>query len=96
MTTTGPRRPTTRDGEPIRYRVGMANPGQHEFQVEMRVPALPERAHVELVFAAWAPGSYMIRDFVRHVYGLEITDERGRALDAERLDKQRWRVPVRR
>ncbi|HEY4187606.1 MAG TPA: PDZ domain-containing protein [Polyangia bacterium] len=92
MTTTGPRRPTTRDGEPFRYRVGMANPGQHEFQVEMRVPALPERAHVELVFAAWAPGSYMIRDFVRHVYGLEITDERGRALDAERLDKQRWRV----
>jgi len=58
----------------------------------MRVPALPDRAHVELVFPAWAPGSYMIRDFVRHVYGLQIADERGRPLDRERLDKQRWRV----
>ena len=64
----------------------------HEYEVELRVPALPERPTVELVFPAWAPGSYMIRDFVRHVYGLAITDERGRPVPAERLDKSRWRV----
>jgi len=92
MTTTADRRATTRTAEPIRYQVAMASPGRHEFQVTMRVPALPDRAHVELVFPAWAPGSYMIRDFVRHVYGLRIADERGRPLDSERLDKQRWRV----
>jgi len=94
MTTTARRRATTRAAgvEPIRYQVAMANPGRHEFQVTMRVPALPDRPHVELVFPAWAPGSYMIRDFVRHVYGLQIADERGRPLDRERLDKQRWRV----
>jgi len=94
MTTTTARRATTRATavEPIRFQVAMANPGRHEFQVTMRVPALPDRTHVELVFPAWAPGSYMIRDFVRHVYGLRIADERGRPLDGERLDKQRWRV----
>ena len=90
--TTAPRPSTKQTESAIRYHVGMAEPGHHEFQIEMRVPALPERPHVELVFPAWAPGSYMIRDFVRHVYGLEITDERGRPLDRERLDKQRWRV----
>ena len=93
MTTTAARRTTTRAVvEPISYRVAMAHPGRHEFQVTLRVPALPDRAHVELIFPAWAPGSYMIRDFVRHVYGLRIADERGRPLDSERLDKQRWRV----
>ncbi len=91
MTTTARRRATTRPAavEPIRYQVAMANPGRHEFQVTMHVPALPDRPHVELVFPAWAPGSYMIRDFVRHVYRLQIADQRGRPLDRERLDRQR-------
>jgi predicted metalloprotease with PDZ domain len=78
--------------EPIVYRVGMDDPDAHEFQIEMDVPALPDRSAVEIAFAAWAPGSYMIRDFVRHVYGLAITDRGGRPLAYERLDKQRWRV----
>ena len=77
---------------PIAYRVAMADPGNHEFQVELQVPALPERATADIVFPAWAPGSYLVRDFVRHVYGLTVTDERGRPLPHERLDKQRWRV----
>ncbi len=70
----------------------MPDPGSHEFHVEMHVPALPERATADIVFPAWAPGSYLVRDFVRHVYGLTITDDRGYPLPHERLDKQRWRV----
>jgi predicted metalloprotease with PDZ domain len=78
--------------KPITYRVAMGAPQDHEFEIEMQVPALPERDQVEIVFPAWAPGSYLVRDFVRHVYRLAITDERGRALEQQRLDKQRWRV----
>src|SRR3954471_7283842 len=77
--------------EAIVYRVAMENPEAHEFQLELRVPALGDRETVEIAFPAWAPGSYMIRDFVRHMYGLAITDAGGRALPHERLDKQRWR-----
>src|SRR5689334_3767945 len=73
---------TAPGGEPIVYRVAMPDPRDHEFVVELRVPALPHRPTVELAFPAWAPGSYMIRDFVRHVYDLTITDVRGRALSA--------------
>jgi predicted metalloprotease with PDZ domain len=82
----------TTSAEPIRYRVAMPQPATHEFEVEMRVPALPGRNAVELVFPAWAPGSYMVRDFVRHVFELAVTDLSGRPLRRERLDKQRWRV----
>jgi predicted metalloprotease with PDZ domain len=70
----------------------MRDPGSHEFEVEIDVPALPDRATADVVFPAWAPGSYLVRDFVRHVYRLSITDERGRPLPSERLDKQRWRI----
>jgi predicted metalloprotease with PDZ domain len=69
----------------------MPEPASHEFEVEMRVPALPGDT-VEIVFPTWAPGSYMVRDFVRHVFRLTVTDERGRALPRRRLDKQRWRI----
>jgi predicted metalloprotease with PDZ domain len=82
---------TTPAAAPIAYRVAMPDPASHEYEIQMDVPALG-RAAVELVFPAWAPGSYLVRDFVRHVYRLGITDARGRALPAERLDKARWRV----
>src|SRR4029079_11096037 len=62
---------------PIAYRVAMPDPGSHEFHVEMHVPALPERATADIVSPAWAPASYLVRDFVRHVYDLTITDDRG-------------------
>jgi predicted metalloprotease with PDZ domain len=78
--------------EPIRYQVAMPEPASHELHVTMEVPAMPERQALDLVFPAWAPGSYLVRDFVRHVYDLKVTDERGRALPVERVDKQRFRV----
>jgi predicted metalloprotease with PDZ domain len=77
---------------PIAYVVAMPEPASHEFEVEMRVPALPDRDTVEIVFPTWAPGSYMVRDYVRHVFRLAVTDGRGNPLARERLDKQRWRI----
>ncbi|HXI59164.1 MAG TPA: PDZ domain-containing protein [Polyangia bacterium] len=88
-----PRPSRTRSVAPIVYRVSFPDPGSHELHVQMEVPALPDRATAQIVFPAWAPGSYLVRDFVRHVYGLSIVDDRGRALPAQRLDKQRWEVP---
>jgi predicted metalloprotease with PDZ domain len=77
---------------PVRYRVAMPEPASHEFHVTMEVPALPDRLSLDLVFPAWAPGSYLVRDFVRHVYDLVITDGHGHAVAAERIEKARWRV----
>src|SRR5881394_1207726 len=77
---------------PIEYRVAMPEPATHEFEVEMRVPPLRGRDSVEIVFPTWAPGSYLVRDFVRHVFRLTVTDGNGRPLARERLDKQRWRI----
>jgi predicted metalloprotease with PDZ domain len=80
---------------PLVYRVAMPNPASHEYEVEMLVPALPGREEATIAFPAWAPGSYMVRDFVRHLTGLKVSDAAGRALPPARvvrLDKQRWRI----
>ncbi len=76
----------------IAYRVEMPEPQSHELHVTMEIPALPDRALLRFGMPAWAPGSYMVRDFARHVYDLTVTDLRGRPLPTERLDKQRWEV----
>ena len=88
-TTTPSRRPAQ---APLRYRVAMPEPQSHELQVTMEIPALPDRPLLRFGMPAWAPGSYMVRDFARHVYDLAVTDLRGRPLPTERLDKQRWGV----
>jgi predicted metalloprotease with PDZ domain len=76
---------------PLRYRVDIPDPRSHEFHVTLDIPALPGREHLDLVFPAWAPGSYMVRDFSRHIFGLTVTSQ-GRAVDCQRLDKLSWRV----
>ena len=76
---------------PIHYRVAMPEPHSHEFHVTMEIPALPERHSLDIVFPVWAPGSYLVRDFSRHVYDLEAHAGTKR-LDLERLDKARWRL----
>jgi predicted metalloprotease with PDZ domain len=77
---------------PLRYLVSLDDPQSHEVALRLEVPALPERTLLRFGMPAWAPGSYMIRDFARHVYDLRVTDARGRPLPVERLDKQRWQV----
>jgi predicted metalloprotease with PDZ domain len=71
----------------------MPEPQSHELHVTMEIPALPERTSLDLVFPVWAPGSYLVRDFSRHVYDLEATAGASR-LALERLDKSRWRLPT--
>jgi predicted metalloprotease with PDZ domain len=77
---------------PLRYHVAMPDPRSHEFHITLDIPALPGRSHLDLVFPAWAPGSYLVRDFSRHVFGLTVTSA-GQELECQRLDKLRWRVP---
>jgi predicted metalloprotease with PDZ domain len=59
---------------PIRYRVAMPEPQSHEFHITMEIPPCQGRDTIDVVFPAWAPGSYLVRDFSRHIYDLEICD----------------------
>src|SRR6185369_995054 len=74
----------------MRYRVSMPAPHGHLFHVALTV----ERPGAGLVLAmpVWTPGSYLVREFARHVEGPAAEDEGGRPVAVTRLDKHRWRV----
>lgn len=75
---------------PVRYRLWAARPEAHLFRVEVEIAA-PEPAGEEFSLPAWIPGSYLVRDFARHVISLSATAD-GRTVAAGKIAKDSWRV----
>ncbi len=78
----------------IRYAVSFPDPASHRAQVEMTVEGVGGDA-LELKMAAWTPGSYLIREFARHVDRVSAEGEGVGALAVEKRDKNSWRVAAR-
>ena len=81
---------TAASAEAIRYTVSFPAPHTHYAEVSATVPT-GGRAQVELMMAVWTPGSYLVREFSRHVENVTATAG-GRTLAVEKSDKNRWRV----
>jgi predicted metalloprotease with PDZ domain len=75
---------------PIRYTVFPAHPEGHLYRVSCTVPE-PDPSGQEFALPAWIPGSYMIREFARHVVSIRA-ESRGRPVSIEKLDKHTWRA----
>ena len=76
--------------ETIHYSIFPASPEAHLFEVSCTVDS-PDPAGQRFALPAWIPGSYMIREFARHIVRIEATS-RGRRVALEKLDKHTWRA----
>jgi predicted metalloprotease with PDZ domain len=77
--------------EPIRYTVSFPAAHTHYLEVEASYPT-EGRAAIDLMMAVWTPGSYLIREYERHVEGLTAADPARAPLAVEKTRKNRWRV----
>jgi predicted metalloprotease with PDZ domain len=77
--------------EPIRYTVSFPEPQTHYMEVSAIVPT-GGRATIEMMMAVWTPGSYLVREYSRHVEGVRASASAGRAASVEKTDKNRWRI----
>ncbi|MFI3245503.1 MAG: PDZ domain-containing protein [Ferrimonas sp.] len=74
----------------IHYQIQPVDPLAHLFAVEIHTDqALPQQ---QFHLPAWLPGSYMIRDFARHLIQLEADDGQGNGIALTQLDKQSWQA----
>jgi len=73
----------------MRYILSPSNPAAHLFAVALEIPD-PDPEGQRVMLPAWIPGSYMVRDFARHVVSLGAESE-GRELAVDKVDKQTWR-----
>lgn len=71
------------------YRVEAADPAAHLFHVTLTIPQPQAGQRVSL--PAWIPGSYLVREFARHLQKLSARQD-GRSVPVHQLDKATWQV----
>jgi predicted metalloprotease with PDZ domain len=76
--------------DPIRYTLRFPAPHTHYVDVEATYPTSRQPA-IEIYMAVWTPGSYLIREYERHVEGVAATAD-GKAVPIEKSRKNRWRI----
>lgn len=72
----------------VRYQVSVADPRTHRFALRCELRA---QGAVEFRLPGWIRGSYLVRDFSKHVIGLRAWRD-GQEQAIERLDKRSFRV----
>ena len=74
----------------ITHRITIADANAHLFRVTLTVPRPAARQRLSL--PVWIPGSYLVREFARHLSALEARVGK-RLLSLEQLDKTTWVAP---
>ena len=73
----------------ITYRIGIADIDAHAFEVTLTIPAPHADQRVSL--PVWIPGSYLVREFARHLSGLQAR-QGGKLVPLQQLDKASWQA----
>jgi len=80
-------------GAKISYSLKMPRPQNHYFQVEMQVEQVKQKtATVKL--PVWAPGSYLVREFSRHLNQVKAYSLQGALLPIAKKTKNAWEIDL--
>jgi predicted metalloprotease with PDZ domain len=75
------------------FSVSIPSPHDHLIHVSLELsgldPALPS---LDLAMPVWTPGSYMVREYSRHVQSLHASSPSLNALPVAKQDKATWRI----
>jgi predicted metalloprotease with PDZ domain len=72
------------------YSIRPIDLGAHLFEVRLKV-AKPDPGGQIFAIPSWIPGSYMIRDYAKHVVAIRAESD-GREVSLRKLDKSRWQA----
>ncbi|WKE67152.1 peptidase M61 [Gallaecimonas kandeliae] len=75
----------------IHYDIKPVSLSRHLFEVLLTIDE-PEAGGQQLWLPAWIPGSYLIRDFAKHLQWIEASDEDGNPVTVTKLGKARWQL----
>ncbi|SFZ72247.1 M61 family metallopeptidase [Chitinimonas taiwanensis] len=74
----------------IHYRISAAHPEAHLFDIRLHIEH-PAAEGQRLSLPVWIPGSYLVREFAKHIVSISAEDERG-ALAISKTDKNHWQL----
>ena len=77
----------------ISFTVAMSKPHTHLFDIDVAIKRTANGPQDEqLVMPVWTPGSYLVREFERHVQDFAAADAAGQPLKWEKTNKNTWRI----
>jgi len=76
---------------PVDYTVSVAQPHTSMIHVRMEVSGVGGPA-LDVSMPVWTPGSYLVREYERHVKTFAAQDGAGRPLAWHKVDKNTWRI----
>lgn len=74
----------------LHYRLSFEGAAQHYIDVEVEIEKPDEKT--ELMMAVWTPGSYLVREYARHIDDVEALGPEGEVLTVEKTSKNRWTI----
>ncbi len=76
---------------PVQYSITVDAPHTHYIQVEAKIQ--PSQAgDLELFLPVWTPGSYLVREYARHIDSFEATAGNNQSLSWSKTSKNRWKI----
>ncbi|MCY4643263.1 MAG: hypothetical protein OXB88_01460 [Bacteriovoracales bacterium] len=72
------------------YLVTVKDPKNHLVSVTLNLKK--DRERVEVFLPSWSPGSYLIREYARHIQNLRAEQQNGEILWCEQMDKGRFAI----
>lgn len=79
----------------ITYTVSMSKPHTHMLEVDIQIKRAADAtvpSEVSLIMPVWTPGSYLVREFERHVQDFSVKDAAAQPLKWEKVNKDTWRI----
>ncbi len=73
----------------LHYQIEFDDYRQHLVHVTLRFVANPTQV---LWLPTWIPGSYLLREFSKHIEAVKAYDEAGRLLQISKFEKNKWRL----
>jgi predicted metalloprotease with PDZ domain len=73
------------------YHVAMPQPAAHLFEVTLTIADWQQSA-LDLQMPVWTPGSYLVREYARHLQDFRAEDANGQPIPWHKVSKQHWRL----
>lgn len=82
------------DSPQLAYQVAMPNPTSHLFEVTLQIRGWSQGLgdRVDLKMPVWTPGSYLVREYARHLQDFQATTAGGDRVEWRKVAKNHWQI----
>ncbi|MBD2482172.1 M61 family metallopeptidase [Planktothrix sp. FACHB-1365] len=77
----------------LQYWVGMPQPESHLFEIRLQIRGdILSSSPLVLKMPVWTPGSYLVREYSRHLQDWGVCDQDGNPLKWKKVSKNNWQI----